>query len=333
MGGFVEIVVLVIVIVVIWFGVTTISAWWNNSEQKNLFEKVWESSPELKRSYDNLGAEIDRLTQARNKLQKMQGIVESQSAKIRAENEIRKLDVQIARVKRLRDRVVGAIEEIALVTETSSVTTELDQQAIRDLEKEVGNVMASSSVIIGETGKDLPEQKEYTQPETPRVEAPRVEAPRVEAPRVETPRPKTTESGIPTPTRTWTRFTGEKIQAKVIAFNSSKATLTFEKPDGKVFKNFSLWRLSRPDQRYILRVSGVSDFHDNMTNYDEAKREKSSLPPSNPSASRASRPALRPGNPSSPRYNPNKKFSEESNYNYDLRPDYIRHRHRSKGLP
>ena len=184
----------------------------------------------------------------------MQGIVESQSAKIRAENEIRKLDVQIAKVNRLRDRVVGAIEEIALVTETSSVTTKLDQQAIRDLEKEVGNVMASSSVIIGETGKDLPEQKEYPQPEAPRVEAPRVETPRVEAPR-----PKTTESGIPTPTRTWTRFTGEKIQAKVIAFNSSKATLTFEKPDGKVFKNFSLWRLSRPDQRYILRVSGVSD--------------------------------------------------------------------------
>ena len=51
-------------------------------------------------------------------------------------------------MNRLRDRVVGAIEEIALITETSSVTTDLDQKAIQDLEKEVGNVMVSSSFII-----------------------------------------------------------------------------------------------------------------------------------------------------------------------------------------
>jgi hypothetical protein len=263
-GGFAitETIVLLLVIIGIWFGVTKVSAWWNNDAQKDLYEKVWESSPELKRSYENLGAEIDRLTKARNKVRKMKGIVESQSAKIRAENEVRKLDVQLAKVNRLRDRVVGAIEEIALITETSSVTTDLDQKAIQDLEKEVGNVMVSSSFIIEETGKDLPEQKEPTntepaQPEPTNPEPAQPEPTQSEA--VQPEAPSTVKSGIPTPTRTWTRFTGEKIQAKVTAFNSSKATITIEKPDGKVFENFSLWRLSREDQQYILKISGVSD--------------------------------------------------------------------------
>jgi hypothetical protein len=253
-GGFsgAAILVLLGVIIGIWFAVTKIYSWWNADAKQELYEKVWESSPEFKRAYDKLGAEIKLVTKKKNDIEKLARVVESSSAKLKANHTIRLLDRKVEELTIAQNRIVGATEELALVTEASSVLTELDQTAKQDLLKDVENVLAYSSDFIEEALKDIPELKDL-----PPLPAPLRPAPPEPAP--PKPSPPVVKQVFPTATRTWTSFAGTTIKGRVTAYNTSQAKITIERDDGKVWTNYSLWRLSRQDQLYLMKLAGVTN--------------------------------------------------------------------------
>jgi len=142
----------IIVLVLLWFGGSWVYNWWNTSSMQNdMLEVVWDASPQLKRSYDNLRAEIERLQERRERFVEMQNAAQTKGGKKLAGKKISRIDSELLTLNGLHQEILEEAEKLAM--ETMDTFTELDKQHLQELANQADVAVSDASMTRKQLGR------------------------------------------------------------------------------------------------------------------------------------------------------------------------------------
>ena len=119
--------------------------------QNDMLEVVWDASPQLKRSYDNLRAEIERLQERRERFVEMQNAAQTKGGKKLAGKKISRIDSELLTLNGLHQEILEEAEKLAM--ETMDTFTELDKQHLQELANQADVAVSDASMTRKQLGR------------------------------------------------------------------------------------------------------------------------------------------------------------------------------------
>ena len=124
---------------VVWIGGCAVEGY-NKMQRGRIYKEVWKKAPELERVHGGLSAELARLHDFRQQLEKSQQVFESPAAKEEAGRKITAVNAQIARLEAQRLAIISSVEQQALTHVSTKVENPMQREMISRLESETQSV-------------------------------------------------------------------------------------------------------------------------------------------------------------------------------------------------
>lgn len=141
-----QILAFVLLVAVVWVGGCAVTRY-NEGQRKDIYREVWKDAPELERQHGGLSAEIVRLYQFRETLEKRKRLFESEEAKYEADRKITEVDRQIQRLESQRLDIISSVERQALTNISTKVENPMQRETISRMEAETREIVTDAESL------------------------------------------------------------------------------------------------------------------------------------------------------------------------------------------